>query len=85
MWPFRRVHTAGCTRLTPRCSGGDLRCGCQDPNRLRSAEAAAAEGAEILVGGGGVADDGGKGATGLIRLTLSDLTAWMMLIQTCEL
>ena len=64
MWPFRRVHTAGCTRLTPRCSGGDLRCGCQDPNRLRSAEAAAAEDAEILVGGGGVADDGGKSASG---------------------
>jgi len=58
---------ASCTRLTPRCSGGDLRCGCQVPNTLQSLGGglveAAAEANDLLTGDGGrggsdVVDDG---------------------------
>ena len=80
MWPLRAPAapagaTASCTRLTPRCSGDDLRCGCQVPNRHQSLDEGfveAAEDSDIPTGdggrvGSGVEDDGGERSVGCCR------------------
>ena len=103
MWPLRApaaaAAAASCTRLTPRCSGGDLRCGCQVPNTLQSLGGglveAAAEANDLLTGDGGrggsdVVDDGGERAVGsraifalVGRETCQNVTKFVVVSKTC--
>ena len=59
MWP-PPPPPSSCTRLTPRCSGDDLRCGCQVPHSGRGQEDGGDDVVGLLAGEDAVEDGGGK-------------------------